>query len=122
MSGKRQNSLPSVMAAGMGAFLSAVPAQAEPVTASCLPLASAEVCACATRALAEVLTAGDMALYAMASGAAEQERATGAGLVDAWDIATRKAASAAGLGESAARNKLTAAGAAHRDAIDGCGG
>ena len=103
-------------------LLAATATMAEPVTATCALYATAEVCDCATGKLGAALSPGDLVLYATAASEALALQAAGTELVPAWEAATGKAAAAAGLSRSAARDKLNEAGAAHREAMKACEG
>lgn len=94
---------------------------AEPISETCALYTTPEICACATEKLAGVLTPMDLALYAATSGEAMALQAAGTELQPAWEEATTKAAAAAGLSASSARDRLNAAGSAHRKAMKECG-
>ncbi|PRY21530.1 hypothetical protein CLV78_109143 [Aliiruegeria haliotis] len=102
--------------------LLATAAQADPITENCLTLASAEACACATEMVSTALPPNELAFYAGATGIAAEAQASGANLIEAWNIATDEMAQKAGIGQNAATAQLNRAGQAHRDAIDSCNG
>jgi len=112
----------SAMIATIVLLPSALSAQ-EPdgTTAQCLHFGDTqEVCTCATETLAGEVAEEDLALYAEIGIAALAGIASGTAMVDAYDAATAAAATARGIGTSAARSTTNTVGRAHRDAISAC--
>ncbi len=93
---------------------------ADPVTEVCLAYNDAGVCECATETLKDEIGYKDFAYYSAASATALEQQGEGSSLVDAWDIATKNHATAAGVGATEALNQINAFGSAHRDAIKTC--
>ena len=93
---------------------------ADPVTDVCLAYNDASVCECATEALKAEIGYKDFAYYSAASATALEQQSEGTSLVDAWDMATKNHAAAAGVGATEALNQINAYGSEHRDAIKNC--
>ncbi len=93
---------------------------ADPVTDVCLAYNDASVCECATEALKAEIGYKDFAYYLTASATALKQQSEGTSLVDAWDMATKNHAAAAGVGATEALNQINAYGSEHRDAIKNC--
>ena len=97
-------------------------AGADAVTETCMQTYPQEACECGSAALLEELGGEDYEAYGVISTTAAEQQAAGAGLVDAWEVATQAHATARGLSGSAARDEVNRFGSAHRAAITSCAG